>query len=119
MGMYLEGQWYEMEVKPEYITEDPVKGLDVSILQELFLEPVLGIQDPRTDERIQFVGGIRGITELERLVDSGEGAVAFAMYPTSVQELFSVADAGLLMPPKSTWFEPKLRSGLFIHSFRI
>ena len=119
MGMYLEGQWYELEVKPEYITKDPVKGLDVSILQDLLLEPILGIHDPRTDERIQFVGGIRGIAELERLVDKGEGAVAFAMYPTSVQELFSVADAGLLMPPKSTWFEPKLRSGLFIHSFKI
>lgn len=115
MGMYLEGRWYELKVKPEAITEDPVKGLDVSILQDILLEPVLGIQDPRTDERIQFVGGIRGLSELERLVDGGTGAVAFAMYPTSVQELFSVADAGLLMPPKSTWFEPKLRSGLFIH----
>ena len=113
IGMYLSGQWYKF--LPEYLTEDPVKGLDVSLLQDNLLAPVLGIGDPRTDERIQFVGGIRGLAELERLVDDGEGAVAFAMYPTSIQELFSVADAGLLMPPKSTWFEPKLRSGLFIH----
>ncbi len=115
IGMYLAGQWYKLEFLPEYLTEDPVKGLDVSLLQDNLLAPVLGIGDPRTDERIQFVGGIRGLAELERLVDDGEGAVAFAMYPTSIQELFSVADAGLLMPPKSTWFEPKLRSGLFIH----
>lgn len=115
IGMYLAGQWYELELFSEYLTEDPVKGLDVSLLQDNLLAPVLGIGDPRTDSRIQFVGGIRGLEELERLVDGGEGAVAFAMYPTSIQELFSVADAGLLMPPKSTWFEPKLRSGLFIH----
>lgn len=115
IGMYLAGQWYELELFSEYLTEDPVKGLDVSLLQDNLLAPVLGIGDPRTDSRIQFVGGIRGLKELERLVDGGEGAVAFAMYPTSIQELFSVADAGLLMPPKSTWFEPKLRSGLFIH----
>ncbi|MCI9106507.1 MAG: DUF1015 domain-containing protein [Lachnospiraceae bacterium] len=115
IGMYLAGQWYKLEFLSEYLTEDPVKGLDVSLLQDNLLAPVLGIGDPRTDERIQFVGGIRGLAELERLVDDGEGAVAFAMYPTSIQELFSVADAGLLMPPKSTWFEPKLRSGLFIH----
>ncbi len=115
MGMYLAGKWYELEIKPEYVTDDPVKGLDVSLLQDNLLTPALGIGDPRTDARIQFVGGIRGPAELVRLVDGGEGAVAFAMYPTSIQELFSVADAGLLMPPKSTWFEPKLRSGLFIH----
>ncbi len=115
IGMYLAGQWYELEVLAEHLTEDPVKGLDVSLLQDHLLAPVLGIGDPRTDARIQFVGGIRGLKELERMVDSGDGAVAFAMYPTSIQELFSVADAGLLMPPKSTWFEPKLRSGLFIH----
>lgn len=115
MGMYLDGQWYKLAVRSLYLTDDPVKGLDVSILQDILLAPVLGIGDPRTDERIQFVGGIRGLGELERIVDRGEGAIAFAMYPTSVQELFSVADAGLLMPPKSTWFEPKLRSGLFIH----
>lgn len=115
VGMYLDGQWYELTVKPEYVNDDPVKGLDVSLLQDLLLAPVLGIGDPRTDSRIRFVGGIRGLKELERLVDGGEGAVAFAMYPTSIRELFAVADAGLLMPPKSTWFEPKLRSGLFIH----
>lgn len=114
IGLYLDGSWYCLAVKPEYVSEDPVKGLDVSLLQELLLEPVLGIKDPRTDERIQFVGGIRGTAELERLVGQG-AAAAFAMYPTSIHELFAVADAGLLMPPKSTWFEPKLRSGLFIH----
>ncbi len=113
--MYLAGQWYGLKMLPEYVTDDPVKGLDVSLLQDNLLAPVLGIGDPRTDGRIQFVGGIRGLGELERLVDGGQGAVAFAMYPTSIGELFSVADAGLLMPPKSTWFEPKLRSGLFIH----
>lgn len=115
VGMYLDGCWYELTAKADVLSEDPVKGLDVSVLQDALLNPVLGIQDPRTDARIQFVGGIRGLGELERLVDGGEGAVAFSMYPTSIQELFAVADAGLLMPPKSTWFEPKLRSGLFIH----
>ena len=114
MAMYLGGAWYRLTARPEIRSSDPVKGLDVSLLQDFLLEPVLGIQDPRTDERIQFVGGIRGLQELERLVDGG-AAVAFAMYPTSIGELFDVADAGLLMPPKSTWFEPKLRSGLFIH----
>lgn len=114
MGMYLAGAWYKLTVKPELVCNDPVKGLDVSLLQDNLLEPVLGIKDPRTDSRIQFVGGIRGLTELERLAKEGD-AVAFSMYPTSIGELFSVADAGLLMPPKSTWFEPKLRSGLFIH----
>ena len=93
---------------------DPVKGLDVSLLQDLLLDPVLGIKDPKTDDRIDFIGGIRGLKELERRVHT-DCAVAFAMYPTSIGELFAVADAGLLMPPKSTWFEPKLRSGLFIH----
>lgn len=115
VGMYLGGCWYELTAKDAVLTDDPVKGLDVSVLQDALLRPVLGIQDPRTDARIQFVGGIRGLGELERLVDGGEGAVAFSMYPTSIGELFAVADAGLLMPPKSTWFEPKLRSGLFIH----
>lgn len=114
VGMYLDGEWYQLTAKPECVPDDPVKGLDVSVLQDCLLEPVLGIKDPRTDSRIKFVGGIRGLGELERLVKEG-AAVAFAMYPTSIQELFAVADAGLLMPPKSTWFEPKLRSGLFIH----
>ena len=93
---------------------DPVLSLDVSLLQNYLLEPVLGIKDPRTDERIDFIGGIRGLKELEKRADS-DMKVSFAMYPTSISELFDVADAGLLMPPKSTWFEPKLRSGLFIH----
>ena len=115
VGMYLDGSWFQLDARPEICTDDPVKGLDVSILQDRILGPLLGIGDPRTDSRIRFVGGIRGLSELERLVDSG-AAVAFSMYPTSIRELFEVADAGLLMPPKSTWFEPKLRSGLFIHA---
>ncbi|MDE7046878.1 MAG: DUF1015 domain-containing protein, partial [Lachnospiraceae bacterium] len=96
------------------LSSDPVKGLDVSVLQDNLLQPVLNIQDPRIDKRIDFVGGIRGLDELERRVSS-DMAVAFSMYATSISELLNVADAGLLMPPKSTWFEPKLRSGLFIH----
>lgn len=117
-GMYLDGCWYALQVKPELVVEnDPVRGLDVSILQDVLLGPVLGIKNPRTDERIDFIGGIRGLAELERRVTgaAGDMEVAFSMYPTSIQELFAVADDGFLMPPKSTWFEPKLRSGLFIH----
>lgn len=113
-GMYLEGSWYGLNIKEAYRSNDPVEGLDVALLQNNLLEPVLGIDDPRTNKRIDFVGGIRGLEELERRVNEGM-AVAFAMYPTSIEELFNVADAGLLMPPKSTWFEPKLRSGIFIH----
>lgn len=105
---------YVLNVKPEFTSEDPILGLDVSILQNNILNPVLGIVDPKTDKRIDFVGGIRGVKELKRRIDT-DCVVAFSMYPTSIQELFNVADAGLLMPPKSTWFEPKLRSGLFIH----
>ena len=101
-------------IKPEFESSDPVKGLDVSILQDQLLGPVLGIGDPRVDKRVDFIGGIRGLKELERRVHE-DMEVAFSMYPTSIEELLSVADAGLLMPPKSTWFEPKLRSGLFIH----
>lgn len=112
--MYLHGRWYGLTARPEYIREDPVEGLDVSYLQRELLTPVLGIRDPRTDSRIDFVGGIRGLKELKRRADDDMEA-AFAMYPTSIRELFAVADAGLLMPPKSTWFEPKLRSGLFLH----
>ena len=112
--MYLAGKWYQLLVKEGDQSSDPVEGLDVSLLQKLLLEPVLGILDPKTDARIDFVGGIRGLGELERRVNE-DCAVAFAMYPTSIGELFAVADAGKLMPPKSTWFEPKLRSGLFIH----
>lgn len=113
-GMYLDGTWYVLKIFPQYRSADPVKGLDVSILQDHLLAPVLGIGDPRTDKRIDFIGGIRGLKELERRVGE-DMEVAFSMYPTSIEELLSVADAGLLMPPKSTWFEPKLRSGLFIH----
>ena len=112
--MFLAGQWYLCRIRGKDKRDDPVEGLDVSILQKLLLGPVLGIGDPRTDARIDFVGGIRGLSELEHRVRT-DCAVAFAMYPTSIQELFAVADAGKLMPPKSTWFEPKLRSGLFIH----
>lgn len=114
-GMYLGGKWFSLQAKDEIIPEDAVKSLDVSILQDNVLDKVLGIKDPKTDKRIDFVGGIRGIGELERLVDGGEYKVAFAMYPTSVEELMKIADEGKIMPPKSTWFEPKLRSGLFIH----
>lgn len=114
-SMYLDGSWYLCTVRPQDIPQDPVGSLDVSLLQDLLLEPVLGIRDPKTDDRIDFIGGIRGLDELERRVQK-DCAVAFAMYPTAISELFAVADAGLLMPPKSTWFEPKLRSGLFIHA---
>ncbi|MBQ0042294.1 MAG: DUF1015 domain-containing protein [Lachnospiraceae bacterium] len=112
-GMNLQGKWYKLEYLGDK-TGDPVKDLDVSILQDNLLGPILGIGDPKTDKRIDFVGGIRGLSELDRRVKEG-CAVAFSMYPTSITELFDVADAGLLMPPKSTWFEPKLRSGLYIH----
>lgn len=112
--MFLGDCWYRCAFHGEDMNHDPVEGLDVSLLQKLLLTPVLGIADPRTDGRIDFVGGIRGLSELERRVHT-DCAVAFAMFPTSIAELFAVADAGLLMPPKSTWFEPKLRSGLFIH----
>lgn len=114
-GMYLDGEWYRLEAKEALCAiADPVERLDVSVLQDYLLGPLLGIGDPRTDKRIDFVGGIRGLGELERRVKT-DMAIAFSMYPTSIRELFEVADAGLLMPPKSTWFEPKLRSGLFIH----
>jgi len=113
-GMYLENGWYKLTAKEHVLSDDVVDGLDVSILQNALLKPVLNIQNPKTDKRIDFIGGIRGLEELERRVHS-DMKVAFAMYPTSIYELFAVADAGRLMPPKSTWFEPKLRSGLFIH----
>ncbi len=113
-SMFLGGRWYSLRVKQPPVPGDPVASLDVSVLQEKLLCPVLGIEDPKTDDRIDFVGGIRGLEELERRVNT-DMKVAFALVPTSIQELFAVADAGLLMPPKSTWFEPKLRSGLFIH----
>jgi uncharacterized protein (DUF1015 family) len=97
------------------VTQDPVSNLDVSYLSDVIFGPILGIKDQRKDERIDFVGGIRGLEELERRVNSGEMTVAFALYPASMSELLAVADAGKIMPPKSTWFEPKLRSGLFVH----
>lgn len=120
-GMVMKDGWYcltsrRMDKTEEAVGEDPVEALDVSVLQKDCLEPILGILDPKTDKRIDFVGGIRGLSELERRVNE-DCAVAFAMYPTSIGELFAVADKGLLMPPKSTWFEPKLRSGLYIHEF--
>jgi len=114
-GMYLPGRWFRLTAKEgSFPADDPVSSLDVAILQDNLLAPLLGIGDPRSDERIDFVGGIRGLEELERKVDSGEWAVAFALHPTSIDQLFAVADAGLVMPPKSTWFEPKLRSGLIV-----
>lgn len=113
-GMYLNKKWYRLTIKDSFISKDPVKGLDVSLLQDHLLNPVLGVKDPRIDKRIDFIGGIRGLKELEKRCGE-DMTVAFSMYPTSIEELFQVADAGLLMPPKSTWFEPKLRSGLFIH----
>ncbi len=114
-GMYTEGQWYHLTAKSELFEgKDAVGSLDVSVLQDYLLGPVLGIGDPRTDQRIDFIGGIRGLSELEKRADS-DMKISFSMYPTSITELFDVADQELLMPPKSTWFEPKLRSGLFIH----
>ena len=112
-GMYLDGVWYRLETERRP-SGDPVEDLDVSVLQDTLLGPVLGIEDPRTDKRIAFIGGIRGLSELERRCGNDMRA-AFSMYPTSIEELFRVADESRLMPPKSTWFEPKLRSGLFIH----
>ena len=114
VGVYLDNSWYRFRFDDSLIPDDAVEGLDVSVLQNNVLEPVFGIKDPKTDKRIDFVGGIRGLDELEKRV-SQDCKIAFAMFPTSISELFDVADASLLMPPKSTWFEPKLRSGLFIH----
>ncbi|MEL1133719.1 DUF1015 family protein [Desulfitobacterium sp. THU1] len=113
-GLYLEGTWYKLTAREEIRSADPVEGLDVSLLQNHLLKPILQIIDVRTDKRIDFVGGIRGLKELEKRANS-DMKCAFSLYPTSIHELFAVSDAGLLMPPKSTWFEPKLRSGLFIH----
>ena len=117
ISVYLEDKWFLLRNRVNKTTEEVVENLDVSILQKYILQPILGIEDPKTDSRIDFVGGIRGLDELERRVKK-DAKVAFAMYPTSIDELFSVADANKLMPPKSTWFEPKLRSGLFIHSIK-
>jgi uncharacterized protein (DUF1015 family) len=115
-GMYLAGKWYQLIAREgSFAEDDAVAAMDVSILQDNLLSPVLGVRNPRTDQRIHFVGGIRGVEELERVVNSGEYQVAFSLFPTSVQELMALADEDKIMPPKSTWFEPKLRSGLFLH----
>lgn len=116
-GMYIRGHWYLLKVQQDIQNSDVVEGLDVSILQNHILSPIFGITEPKTDPNIQFVGGIRGLEALMKIVDQEEHAVAFTLYPTSMEELLAVADEGRLMPPKSTWFEPKLRSGLFIHEF--
>ena len=116
-SMYLDGTWYGLELSPETTLPDGVvQSLDVSVLQDRLLDPVLGIKDIRTDKRIDFIGGLRGTRELQYLVDEGKAAVAFSLYPTTVEELLMVSDANQIMPPKSTWFEPKLRDGLLIHS---
>jgi len=117
-GMYLEGNWYHLEARKDSFPKDPIGILDVSILQENILSPLLGIQDPRTDDRIDFVGGIRGLKELEKRVDSKQMKLAFSLYPVSMEQLFDIADSGQIMPPKSTWFEPKLRDGLLTHLIR-
>jgi uncharacterized protein (DUF1015 family) len=115
-SMYLKGQWYKLQANANLIPKnDPVGALDISLLQNNLIEPLLGVSDPRRDKRIDFVGGIRGLEELEKRVDSGEMQVAFAIYPTSLSQLMDVADANEVMPPKSTWFEPKLADGLISH----
>ena len=114
-GMYLDGQWYRLNINADLIPNDPVKSLDVSLLADNLIEPALGISDPRTDNRIDFVGGIRGLGELEKRVNSGEMAIAFSLFPTRMEALMAVADADEVMPPKSTWFEPKLADGLVSH----
>ncbi|CAN5872516.1 DUF1015 domain-containing protein [soil metagenome] len=114
-GLYIDGHWYKLTSKPGTYTEDPIGILDISILQEHVLEPLLGIKDQRTDKRIDFVGGIRGLEELEKRVNSGEMKLAISLYPVSIGQLFNIADSGNVMPPKSTWFEPKLRDGLLTH----
>jgi len=114
-GLYLAGQWYSLELTGDYGDKSPVNSLDVSILHNLILDPILGIKDERVDINIDFVGGARGLKELERRVDSNEMAIAFSLYPTPIDALISVADADLIMPPKSTWFEPKLLDGLLSH----
>jgi len=117
-SLYLDGSWTTLSVRDaDFPASDPFRSLDVSLLQELLLAPLLDIRDPRTDKRIDFIGGIRGTGELEKLVDSGKFAAAFSLYPVRVEQIMAIADAGGIMPPKSTWFEPKLRSGLIIHTF--
>lgn len=116
-GMYINGKWYGFKAKEKSFNKnDPVESLDVSILQNLVISPIFGIINPREDDRIDFVGGVKGIDELARLVDSGKASIAFSLFPTPIEDLIKIADIGLIMPPKSTWFEPKLQSGIFIHS---
>ena len=114
-GMYIDNQWYKLVVKPGTFTNDPIGILDVSILQNNVLSKLLNINDPRTDKRVDFIGGIRGLGELEKRVDNGDFAAAFSCYPVSIRQLFDIADSGNVMPPKSTWFEPKLRDGLVVY----
>lgn len=116
LGLYLQGQWHTLNFRPRFAaTTDPIEKLDVTLLQKYVLDPIFGIADPRTSTRINFVGGIRGTAELEKLVNSGAYACAFSMFPTSIEDLMEIADAGGIMPPKSTWFEPKLRDAMFCH----
>ena len=116
LGLFLDGQWHRLTFKPEFTKiADPIERLDVTLLQKNVLAPIFGIDDPRTSKKINFVGGIRGTAELEKLVNSGEYACAFSMFPTSIEDLMTIADAGGIMPPKSTWFEPKLRDAMFCH----
>ena len=114
-GMYLEGNWYTLKAKPGTYTDDPIGILDVTVLQNHVLDNILNIKDPRTDTRVEFVGGIRGLSELEKKVNSGDFAAAFSLYPVTIEQLFDISDSGNVMPPKSTWFEPKLRDGLLTH----
>ncbi|HBR58101.1 MAG TPA: DUF1015 domain-containing protein, partial [Blastocatellia bacterium] len=114
--MYVGGKWYDLRFAVKYVRQpDPIERLDVSILQQYILAPILGVDDPTTDERLIFIGGTRGTAELERMVDEGEARVAFSLYPTTMEDLFAVSDMDAIMPPKSTWFEPKLKDGLFVH----
>ena len=116
LGFYFNSQWHTLNFRPHFAAaKDPIENLDVTLLQKYVLAPTFGIDDPRTSKRIHFVGGIRGAGELARLVDSGEYACAFSMFPTQIEDLMTIADAGGIMPPKSTWFEPKLRDGMFCH----
>jgi uncharacterized protein (DUF1015 family) len=117
-GLYIDKQWYHLTSMEGTYTHDPIGVLDVTILSKNVFEKLLNIQDQRTDKRIDFVGGIRGLQELERRVDSGEMQLAFSFYPVSIQQLFDISDSGEVMPPKSTWFEPKLRDGLLTHMIR-
>jgi uncharacterized protein (DUF1015 family) len=114
--LFIGGQWHTLTFRPQFAaTNDPIEKLDVTLLQKFVLDPIFGITDPRTSKQINFVGGIRGTAELEKLVNSGEYACAFSMFPTSIEDLMTIADAGGIMPPKSTWFEPKLRDAMFCH----